>query len=369
MLWWAEVAESEKTELTATTLFQLATIPATVFEHFTTKHLERLWTTLAALKAVNDVPIWIEKYGLLPAWILLPHSVILKTTDRGSPLQVYPIQALQGGLRGNGYGHWDLTTSDGGPKESVYVQWRPLSATQVIVEAGLPERTPSDWSKIELEDTYPLYHCSRCGRLTGERGALALPKELIAAHYHGRGTTDLHDITQPEEQGGYRLFADFIFNRRGQSLINVHDEFGIAYPSAIAYMPEPLLPSLNLLDQTVSRGKFVTLIREIIRYGTNSADTSAWVCAARLLNRWRSDKSVSQLGQSALAFGLLIRSAAYSQRQFQKLCKDANLLEKDVKVLLAELNTTSAAHLQWGITWAELLFLHSRAQTREGNNE
>jgi len=368
VLWWAEVAESEKTELTAITLFQLATIPAPVLEHFTAKHLKQLWPTLAALKAVNDVPMWVEKHGLLPAWILLTKAVILKTNDQGFPLLVYPIQALQGGLRGSGYGRWRLTSTDGDPKESVYVQWESASGTQVIVEAGLPEDAPSDWSKTELEDTYALFHCARCGRLTGAKGSLALPNELIAAHLHGRGTADLRDITQPEEYGGYRLVADFFFDRRGQSLKDVYDEFGITYPSAADYMTEPPLPAQNLFDQTATREKFITLIREIMRYGTNSADTSSWACAARLLNSWSIDKSISQLGQSVLAFGLLIRSAAHSQRQFQKLCKDVNLSDKDVQVLLADLNKTSAAHLRWGITWAELLFLHSRVQLHEGNN-
>jgi len=369
VLWWAEIAELEKAELTATTLFQLATIPASVLEHFAPNHLKRLWPTLAALKAVNNVPVWVEQHGLLPAWILLANSVILKTTDRSFPLLVYPIQVLQGGLRGSGYGRWHLTMLEGDPKESVYVQWRPFSGTQVIVEAGLPERTPRDWSKIELEDTYALYHCSRCGRLTGARGSFTLPKQLMAAHLHGRETAELRDITQPEERGGYRLLADFFFDRRGQSLTNLYDEFGITYLPAAAYMPEPPLTTQNLLDQSAFRSKFVILIREILRYGTNSADTSAWACAARLLNSWGIDNSVSQLGQSVLAFGLLIRSAAYNQRQFQKLCKDANLSASDVRILLAELNKTSAAHLNWGITWAELLFLHGPPQVREGNNE
>lgn len=366
VLWWAEIAESQKNELTDVTLFQLATVPSNALKHFTIGHLENLWHTLAAIKAVNDLSSWIDTHGLPPAWIFLTNSIILKTADRGYPLSVYPIRSLPGGLWGSGYGCWHLTMTDGGPREFVFVQWRPSSDAQVIVEAGIPESLPHDWSTIELIDTFSLYHCSRCGRLTGVKDSYTLPEELMQIHLHGHDTHDLRDITQPEGYGGYQLLADFYLDRRGPPLTDIYEQYGVIYPSTSAYLPEPMLPSHLLFDSIWAKSKLAMLSREIIRIGAVGAELSPWVYANRLLNHWSIEKSVSQFGQLIFAFGMLLRSAAYQPRQFQRLCKETRISIADIQSILAEIN--QSAHLAWGVTWAELLFLSKRSTVSEGSD-
>jgi hypothetical protein len=368
VLLWAEKAEMGEAELTPATLYQLATVPATALEDFLPNHLESLWPPLAALKAVHEQSSWIEEYGLLPAWILLPTSIILRTLDRGFPLSVYPLQAMQGGLRGKGYGRWSLSIDDNAPKEMVYVEWQLVSSRQVHIEAGLPERTPNDWATVELLDTYALYYCSRCGRLTGARDQM-LPNEIIETHSHGRASSDLRRIDVPEKHGGHRLLAEYFPDRRGSLLMDIYATYGIVYPSAVSYLPEPPPPEDTFLVDATKSAQMSGMIREILRYGTNSEEASLWASSARLLSRWYEHKDVSEVGQAVFALGMLLRTASYNPRRYRRLLKNANLSEMDAQNLLADLNRTSVAHLQWGLTWAELLILHSPHKTRLENDE
>ena len=368
VLLWAEKAEIGNAVLTPATLFQLATIPSAALEDFAPNHLESLWPPLAALKVVNEKPRWIEEYGLLPAWILLPTSIIFRTIDRGFPLPVYPLQAMQGGLRGKGYGRWSLSIDDNAPKEMVYVEWQPVSDTQAHIEAGLPESVPNDWTTVDLLDTYGLYHCARCGRLTGSQDG-KLAEDILKIHSHGRTSSDLRDITLLENFGGYRLLAEYFPDRRGSLLMDIYATYGIVYPSAASYLPEPPPPEDTFLLDVTKSAQMIGMTREILRYGTNSEDASLWASAARLLSQWYERKDVSELGQVAFALGMLLRTASYNPRRYRRLLKNANLSNMDVQNLLADLNRTAVAHLEWGLTWAELLILHSPHKTRLEDDE
>jgi len=360
VLWWAELAEREDTELTPQTLLQLATISANALENFGISHLQNLWMPLTALKSVRDKAAWQQEHGLLPGWILLAHPIILKTARYS--LKVHPIQLLDGGLTGIGYGRWKLSTNADAPKTSVYVQWKPISSTShsmVHVEAGIPEDVPDqDWTAVDLLDCYGLHYCMRCGRLTGAK-SFSLPDELIQEHLHGQATADLLDITIPEDVDDYQLEAEFLPQRRGHFLLDIYDKFDIHIPLAEKYLPEPTMPSQNPLERLESQGVWLGLIREIKRMGTNNPQYPFWSSATRLLSVWHNQKRVSDLGKITVAFSLLLRSAAVQQKQFRKLLKDANLSEKDCKELLSLLNNDAPNHLQWGLTWAELLIMHS----------
>jgi len=291
---------------------------------------------------------------------LLAHPIILKTAGHGFGLKLFPIQLLQGGLRGMGYGRWRLGSDEEAPKELVYVQWRPLSGQTVHVEAGLPEDVPNrDWTGVDLYDCYGLHYCLRCGRLTGVK-ANSLPDEIREEHLHGRQSVDLYDITMPIAHNGYQLECEVVPERRGSFLLDVYEEFGIPLPLAEAYLPEPPLPRRNPIDSgELLVSQWLGVIREIKRMGINNERWPFWSSATRLFTMWQRQETVSQLGQISLALGLLLRCAAYQTSQFYKLLNDANLTEQDCQTTLAQLNRISPEHVQWGLTWAELLILHS----------
>jgi len=362
ILWWAELAEQAETELTSQTLFQLATISTNALENFALSHLQNLWSPLIALKSVHNKKQWQKEYGLLPSWILLPHRIVLKTTKNAYSLKVYPIQVLNGGLTGIGYGRWSLSSNDDTAKTMVYVQWKPISSTShnmVHVEAGIPEDVSNqDWTAVDLLDCYGLHYCMRCGRLTGAK-SFSLPDELIQEHLHGQTTSDLLDITIPEDVDDYQLEAEFMRQRRGHGLLDIYDKFDVFIPQAENYLPEPAIPATNPLEQVENQGQWLGLIREIKRIGTNNPHQLFWSSATRLLTMWHNQKRVSDLGKIAVAFSLLLRAAVIQQKQFHKLLKDANLSEKDCQNMLSLLNDNAPKHLQWGLTWAELLIVHS----------
>jgi len=363
-----EMAETGEAALTPTVLYQLATISHTALEYISPNHLDHLWPALSALKAVHNQSSWIESQGFLPALVLLPRPIILKTVDHGFSLRVYPIEVLQGGRTGKGYGRWRMTTDEGDPKELVYVEWRSVSDTEVKVEAGLPEHIPIDWGNINLLDTYGLHYCSRCGRLTGVK-YYSLPDDIVSVHLHGHISAELYDITQPEEYDGYHLLAEFFFDRGEHLLIDIYQKFEIGCPSVSSYLPEPPLPLNYLPALALMHEMLVPLIRKIMQYGSDREEASPWASAVRLLSQWQADKSVSELGQLTLALGILVRTAAYDHQQFYKLLAHANLVESSVKDLLAAIHKASIAHLQWGMTWAELLILHSPGKIQKEDNE
>lgn len=359
VVWWAEIAEAGETALTPATLYQLATIPAAAArleKNFMPHHLQKLWAPLVSLQAVQNQSEWLGKYGYLPAWIILPMPLILKTVEHGLSLRIFPICVARRGREGYGFGHWRLAPFEDAQKEMVYVQWRPVSPMQVRVEAGLPDGVPdNDWTALDLDDTYGLYHCPRCGWLTGGR-EFTLSAELKQAHWHGRASDDLQEINY----GDYQLLAEIISERRGQTLPDIYETDGVICPPA-TYLPEPPLPVSDFLQSTTRRLPLMSLIREIKRYGLEG-ELSFWASAARLLRAWHQEGGVTLLGQATLALSVLLRTAAYQPRAFEKLRKEASLSETDCKQLLAELNQMAPEHLQWGLTWAEILYLHSPNQ-------
>lgn len=363
-----EVAETGDIELSPSLLFQLVTIPNLALENVSPNHVAKVWHPLAVIKAVHNQLDWIEARGLLPAWILLPKPVILVTSDHGAQLRVYPIEVLQEGRVGKGYGRWPMSTDESAPKEFVYVEWQPASDTEVQVEAGLPDTIPVDWSKIDLLDTYGLHYCPRCGRLTGVKN-YSLSKEIIQAHLHGHMSSELRDITQPKEHGGYSLLAKFYIDRKVDLLQDIYQNFEVSFPSASSYLPEPSLPSHHLLALALMRAHLTLAVREIMQYGPDRGEASPWASAVRLLNRWQLNENISELGQLSFVLGMLVRSAAYDREQFFNLLTKMQLAESTIANLLVDLNKVSPAHLEWGITWAELIILHSPGKIYKENRQ
>lgn len=356
VLRWAELAEVGQAALTPTTLFQLATVnaaAANLSHNFMAVHLQKLWPPLRALRAVQKQDQWLERYDYLPAWILLPFALTLRTVESHFPYRVYPLYVGQGGKKGYGFGEWPLSPVDETYRELVYVQWQPVSPTQVRVRAGLPKFVPEDgWASLYLEDTYPLYYCSGCRTLTGSYDD-TLPEEIRQEHQHGRESDDLKAI----HSGGYQLLAHLNLDTRGNPLIQSYNAFGINRPAS-DYWPEPEPRPQTFLPLSDRRLPLTALIREIKRHG-NQGSLPLWSSAARLLGVWQQEKSVSPFGQAVFALCTLLRTAAYHPRAFDKLSQAVGISQDMGQQLLADLNQQAPDHLAWGLTWAELLYLHS----------
>ena len=355
---WAESAEKGAAELTPSTLYQLATISGNALENFRASHLRRLWPPLASLYAVRDSSTWIEDHGLLPAWVFLEQSIILKTVDRGFHLPVYPVFVGNGGRKGRGFGYWRLSAVEGAPKECVYVEWAVESELTVHIEAALPEGSSVEWSQADLFDMYGLHYCTRCGRLTGAR-AVPLPQAILDEHKHGDASISLRDITMPVDAGGHKMLAEFYIDRRAPQLADSYATFGITRPSGAEYLPEPRLASEDVFTVLNRTGSMAKLIRDLIRLGDTSDERSPLAATSRLLAEWQQDGEVSPLGQSVFALCVLLRMAAHNVNAYRSMLKNCALVEFDVQKMLHEVNGIAPIHLEWGLTWAELLVVHS----------
>jgi hypothetical protein len=366
ILLWAENAEQGMTDLTATTLYQLATIPTTALENFDFPHLRKLWRPLEQLKAVANQSQWITDNGYLPAWIVLDQPVILHLFKQETPLNVYPIKTGRGGREGYGYGVWPISSAKNAPKKTVLVQWHDVINMHAYVQIGvIPDKKNVNWMTIQLTDTYPLYRCVRCGQMEIVEAPI-LSQTLRQSHFHGPPTKEnaanLRNITHPQTNHD-RLKAKLILNRQRASLATMYAIHEVRVNSAATYLPEPIIKTPYPVN--AARHKQLSLIlREIKRLGTASDALPYWASAFCLLDDWQKKQSVSLFGQMAFALGALLRAAARHPKPYHRLLNEAALSEKDVQELLQNLNNQSPEHVQWGLTWAELLMQHS---SRLGN--
>jgi hypothetical protein len=358
VLMWAESAENGTTELTPSTLYQLATIDGRALENFQAVNLRKLWPPLASLHTVRERSTWIEERRLLPAWIFLEQSVILKTLDRGFRLPVCPIYVANGGRTGRGIGYLRLLKVDGAPKEQVYIEWKAESELTVHVEAALPVEESVVWAEADLLDMYGLRYCTHCGRLTGAR-SLPIPQEILDEHRHGNAPISLRDITMPIDSDGYKLLAEFYIDRRAPHLADTYITLDIARLSAVEHLPEPRPAPGAGVTALSCEGVLAKLVRDLIWVGDTSDHRSPLASASRLLAEWQQNGEVSPLGQSVFALGVLLRMAGYNVNGYRGLLKNGALTEADVQQMLMEVNSAAPQHLEWGLMWAELLVVHS----------
>ena len=96
----------------------------------------------------------------------------------------------------------------------------------------------------------------------------------------------------------------------------------------------------------------------MIRYRANSEEASPWASGARLLTSWQVGTNHA-VGQATLSLGILLRTAAYHPHRYRRMLDQAGLSAVNITSLLTRLVTSFPDHLQWGLTWAELLILHS----------
>lgn len=82
--------------------------------------------------------------------------------------------------------------------------------------------------------------------------------------------------------------------------------------------------------------------------------------AGRILHVWRNGKpNLPKLVQLAFILGLLLRTAAYHPDEYTHLLRKAEISDETVKQLLHAFQQNIPKHLIWGLTWAELIYIHS----------
>ena len=353
----AMIADREGTELTSVTLYQLATVPTAMLDNFTPIHLQRLWAPLASIRRVSG-PDWEAKHSLLPAWIFLTKPVILRAANNGHRWPVYPVLWGRRGRHARGYAHWYLSPIQGSPKHYVYVEWEPAAQNAVLVKAALPSITPLDLSTADLLNMYDLYFCTRCGNLCGAP-EIGLPESIKNQHCHGHSTSDLKSINVPEEYEGYALKAEWNIDSRGDSLVELYLKHGVLMPSAVNYLPEPIFSPGKILETDSRHEQLATLVHNLIWHGASSNERSPLASAARLLKTWHDSGEVSSVGLAATAIGTILRFAANYRGAYAGLRKSLELSESEIRDSLTLLNTHAPGHLDWGLTWAELIMTHS----------
>lgn len=82
--------------------------------------------------------------------------------------------------------------------------------------------------------------------------------------------------------------------------------------------------------------------------------------AGRIFHVERTAKpKLSKLGQLAFILGVLLRTAAYHPHDYAQLLRKAELSDEAVKQLLHAFQKNVPKYLIWGLTWAELIYIHS----------
>lgn len=127
------------------------------------------------------------------------------------------------------------------------------------------------------------------------------------------------------------------------------------YPAAVSYLQEPNQRFDKATLATTRWRQLATLTNTLLWQSSRSEATSPWSGAARLITHWK----VREVKCSVFALAVFLRTAAYYPNRYDRLLKEAALFETDIEELLTLMNLYYVDHLRWGLTWAELLFVHS----------
>src|SRR5690606_33616717 len=138
---------------------------------------------------------WIQTYGLLPAWAVTSHPLLLTTREHRIGLSVHPEIAAFKGRAGKGYVDIKL---EGDVQTRVYATWEPLvTAENALYSSQLRLMIPTSevlgpFSSLDEYDLWPAYQCSRCGKIVGSRSGnyLKLSPSTLSTHQHGKKYQD-----------------------------------------------------------------------------------------------------------------------------------------------------------------------------------
>jgi hypothetical protein len=391
-------------------------LPGSAYQSMLSDQHDSLSSIFRCLAEINKPLDWIQTYGLLPAWAVTGHPLMLTTREHRIGLLVYPEIAAFKGRAGKGY--MDIKLEDD-VQTRVYATWEPLvTAENALYSSQLKLMIPTSevsgpFSLLDEYDLWPAYQCSYCGRIVGSRSGnyLKLSPSTLHMHQHGKKYQDkrerFRDIVY-----GYDLHVsvtslkreqlNYVFSPRQIIDSNYLLENLNTPPKAVVLeRSSPIAVEAyrratrqwleyyhmghqqttdrdrkwygshsfsarykpDLLKQLVANQKWRTGFDKL-ECSRSTISTEPMLAAAnRLLDSIRSRPSQKNpliwLDRNMLLLALLFRTHASAPQTHKVLWHESGFTNSDLHEMLSLALESCPLLLQWAITWVELFRVHA----------
>jgi len=384
--WLHHLIQHPPEKLSQETLFQLATLNPQNLQNYTIEELSGLWKPLARLAEVNRPSYWMETYGLLPAWSLLNHAVMMTTNEEQS-YWVYPEKILLHGTMG--IGKIILDTPQEG-KIGGYARWSMRNMFSSRLHVWIPQIDPqkSAYSDLDELDMYPAYYDRLSGKFHGARRSAMIPgfnqekgTYLVDCVHNYTLLVRINRTSQPLLHMNTSLLS---FDRNyTQSILRQQDDLqtksqnkkkittAAGYRYATVEWVENYIENKEakkqlkaLVDTADIAGKLSLLLKKIPNI-LQLSNTTLLIGALRFLKGMeeqvttQDEHSLMRLDCHMLALAIILR--AYSletQSTKQAILNSIEIDEIELMHLLADANHACPTLLEWALTWSEIFITH-----------
>ncbi len=370
-------------------------LPGLAYQSVVSDADDTLSSIIRRLAEINRPDAWIQTYGLLPAWAVTGHPLMLTTREHRVELSVYPEVAAYKGHAGKGY--LDLKL-EGDTQMRVYAAWEPLAtAENALYSSQLRLMIPTSgvsgpFSLLDEYDLWPAYQCSQCGEIVGSRSGsyLKLSPSTLNTHQHGKKYQDKRE-----------RFRDIVYAYNLHVAVTSLKRERLTYVFSprqvmdLAYLLENLKkPTIGLLSDATPT--FITpnvhrcATTEWIRqYHTgyrkpldSLVDDPRWRrgferleqkrnqiagvpvvgAANRLLDAMRGrplDNSMVWLDRNIILLALQLRTHASARQAHEELRRATGFEDNDLHQMVAMALESCPLLLQWAMNWVELFRVHA----------
>jgi len=370
-------------------------LPGSAYQGMVSDHDDPLSSVYRCLAEINKPLDWIRTYGLLPAWAVTSHPLMLTTREHRIGLPVYPEIAAFKGRAGKGYVDIKL---EGDVQTRVYATWEPLAAAEnALYSSQLRLMIPTSevsgpFSSLDEYDLWPAYQCARCGKIVGSRSGnyLKLSPSTLNTHQHGKKYQDKRE-----------RFRDIVYDYDLHvSVISLKRERLTYISSPRQVMDTPyLLESLKKPKITLMRDITTNLttpdahrratMEWVKQYHTGDrktvdrlVDDPRWrqgfdrleqtrnqitdvpvgVAANRLLDAMRDrplEDSLIWLDRNMVLLALQLRTYESARQTHDKLKSVSGFTTEDLDQMVVLALHACPLLFQWAIGWVELFRVHA----------
>ncbi|GAB4413663.1 MAG: hypothetical protein Kow00106_08560 [Anaerolineae bacterium] len=347
------------------------------------------WPPLRHLIAVNDVEMWLQHHGLLPAWAVTCHPLTFMTRKDIRPLRLYPEVAFLRGRAGKGIVQLKVDT---GELTWAVALWDHKTDTwsrlRILIPTEGLSKPVSELSEDELDDCAPAQQCARCGWVVGNKHSYILSPRTRLEHRHGYEEAQFRYVAYLETDEV--LWGHIVHDRREPLPLIYAPDLVIDRDYALARLRSPVqLQTAGEAPSPITAAGYRNAVTEWTWKYHNDGQAKQFVDALVQDPLWQHDfgrlrqwmdnndgelppafAAANRLLQAmtptlhdnrlnldhhALLFALLLRARAHDRAVREK----TGLTDDDLRQMLSYANHACPLLLEWALTWVELFYVHA----------
>jgi hypothetical protein len=376
--------EQDKSASVTTTkeqLYKSATLSPDILQRYSPEAMYRRWRPLRRLAELHHQPLWLLKYGMIPSWTVIDKSVRF-TTKGGKSYFIYPEKVIERGT--SGIGKIALNLPD---IQYAYARWTGETYRSARLQVWIPstdlERQP--YSAIDEMDMRPAYYDTQAGDIRGSRTRYLIPGKQLNGGF-------LVDMVHNYQCDGFLDFKNHGLIHTLNEYDSIDREFTAAclsdaVPEDEFSVKNIIVPEgyryavMDWLMQWRKGGDAKTFLRELVSPQLSSTFED-YINVLKALDRRENSPYLKGVMRFLQGMENQVRTEDYQKlmrldRHIFLLCvalrvvnlptgslrrdmrEALRLADEDIITYLWKANHACPAMLEWGLTWAEILFVHS----------